>query len=106
MTARRRRGLDALLGVGYLVLVAAFVLAAVLIYQRTFVPSTEVELELPVYAVLEYKVVFDWRPVQETEVFSWEEGENRYLLVEPSSEPVTVEVGFRRPPEEECDGSP
>ena len=44
MTARRRRGLDALLGVGYLVLVAAFVLTAVLIYQRTFVPSTEVEL--------------------------------------------------------------
>jgi len=75
-------------------------------WDPTKAPSTEVELELPVYAVLEYKLVFDWRQVQESEGLKWEEGENRYLLVEPSSEPVTVEVGFRRPPEEECDGSP
>ncbi|MGJ9422534.1 MCE family protein [Aeromicrobium sp. CF3.5] len=39
-----RRGLDALLGVVYIVLVAAFVLVAVLVYQRTFVASTDIEL--------------------------------------------------------------
>ncbi len=39
-----RRGLDVLLGVGYIALVAAFVLVAVLVYQRTFVASTDIEL--------------------------------------------------------------
>ncbi len=39
-----RRSLDVVLGVGYLVLVAAFVLVAVLVYQRTFVASTDIQL--------------------------------------------------------------
>lgn len=39
-----RRGLDVLLGVSYIALVAAFVLVAVLVYQRTFVASTDIEL--------------------------------------------------------------
>lgn len=75
-------------------------------WDPTQAPSSEVELTLPMYAVLEYKVVFDWQQSEDSERFTWEEGENRYLLVQPSAEPITVEVAFRRPPEEVYRGSP
>ena len=60
------------------------------------------ELELPVYAVLAYKLVFDCL----SEVPKWESGGNRYLLVKPDPEPTTVEVDFRSPPDQESHGSP
>jgi hypothetical protein len=60
------------------------------------------ELELPVYAVLAYKLIFDCL----NEVPKWEPGGNRYLLVTPDPEPTTVEIDFRSPPEQESHGSP
>jgi len=60
------------------------------------------ELELPVYAVLAYKLVFDCL----SEAPKWESGENRYLLVKPDPEPTTVRVDFRSPPDQESHGSP
>jgi hypothetical protein len=75
-------------------------------WDPTQAPAVGVELELPAYAVLAYKLVFDWRQVNASEGLKWERGENRYLLVEPSLEPTTVEVGFRSTSEQVSHGSP
>ena len=50
-------------------------------------------LDLPAYAVLEFKLV------QETPdgEFNWAQGNNQYLLVEPSENPLHHEVHFPAP---------
>ena len=69
-------------------------------------PAIGVDLKLPVYAVLAYKLVFDWRQTKPSVGLKWEPGENRYLLVKPEPEPTTVEVDFRSPLDQETHGAP
>ena len=60
-------------------------------------PPEGLHLEFPSYAVLEYKLVREAKDGS----FVWEDGDNRYLLVEPSSTPLSAEVRFAAPPNPE-----